>query len=67
MANVSVPSVFLANNQILLAKELIIAASMQRKDRIYRSRLEAVVDPTNKRMWLEVLTIAKQWGVEIHD
>jgi len=67
MANVSVPSVFLANNQILLAKELIIAASMQRKDRIYKSHLEAVVDPSNKRMWLEVLTIAKQWGVEIHD
>lgn len=63
----NVTSVFVANNQLRLALELIVSASQQRKDRVYRSKLEAVVDPTNKRLWHEIIKEANYWGVEIHD
>lgn len=56
-----------ANNQVELAKELILSASMSRKDRVYKTQLESVVDSDNKPIWDFVVEYADQWGVEIHD
>jgi len=58
-------SVFVANNNVDLAKELIISFSMQRKDYIHRARLASVVDDRNPRIWKEVLAIADTWGIEV--
>lgn len=56
-----------ANNQVVLARQLIVNASMQRREHIYRAQLESVVDPDNKRIWQEIVKEANYWGVEIAD